>query len=151
MLCLVTGTVIRGSSSLPAPNNPTDQWNTLAHLQKQFESSVLDLDSSFMWPPVASDQGNLIRHDGDGAFIISSDGVRLLLDPELLPQNTQQVGWSLVNDYPVSLELAGVILLMAMFGAAVLARRSIELTDQEKRAAMSAHDAKISNERGTDS
>jgi hypothetical protein len=104
-----------------------------------------------MWPPVASDQGNLIRHDGDGAFIISSDGVRLLLDPELLPQNTQQVGWSLVNDYPVSLELAGVILLMAMFGAAVLARRSIELTDQEKRAAMSAHDAKISNERGTDS
>ena len=151
MLCLVTGTVMRGSSSLPTPNNPMDQWNTLAHLQKQFESSVLDLDPSFMWPPVASDEGAQIRHDGDGAFIISSEGVRLQLTDDMLPQNTQQVGWSLVNDYPVSLELAGVILLMAMFGAAVLARRSIELADQEKQAAMAAHDAKIANEGGTDS
>ena len=73
------------------------------------------------------------------------------LTDDMLPQNTQQVGWSLVNDYPVSLELAGVILLMAMFGAAVLARRSIELTDLEKQAAMVAHDAKITNEGGTDS
>ena len=40
---------------------------------------------------------------------------------------------------------------MAMFGAAVLARRSIELADQEKQAAMVAHDAKIANEVGTDS
>jgi len=48
-------------------------------------------------------------------------------------------------------ERDGYVVVPAMFGAAVLARRSIELTDQEKRAAMSAHDAKISNERGTDS
>lgn len=151
MLCLVTGTVISGTSSLPTPNSQSDQWNTLAHLSRQFESSVLGLDSSFLWPPVASDEGDLIRHDGDGAFIISSEGVRLQLTDDMLPQNTQQVGWSLVNDYPVSLELAGVILLMAMFGAAVLARRSIELTDQEKQAAMAAHDAKSNGDGGTDS
>ena len=56
-----------------------------------------------------------------------------MLPDHLLPRNTQQVGWSLVNDFPVSLELAGVILLMAMFGAAILARRAIELGEQEKR------------------
>ena len=36
----------------------------------------------------------------------------------------------------MNLELAGVILLMAMFGAAVLARRAIELGEREKRAAI---------------
>lgn len=148
MLCLVTGTVMRGSDSLPVPNNPNDQWTTLEHLSKQFESSVHTLDPSFPWPPVASEEGELIRHDGDGAFIISSDGVRLQLDVSMMPRNTQQVGWSLVNDYPVSLELAGVILLMAMFGAAVLARRAIELTEQEKRAAMASHDATSSEGEG---
>ena len=58
------------------------------------------------------------------------------LDSSVLPTNTQSVGWSLVNDFPVSLELAGVILLMAMLGAAVLARRAIELGEREKRAAL---------------
>ena len=38
-------------------------------------------------------------------------------------------------DFPVSLELAGVILLMAMWGAVVLARRQIELGEDERREA----------------
>ena len=38
-----------------------------------------------------------------------------------------------MSDFPVSLELAGVILLMAMFGAVVLARRQIELGEDEIR------------------
>jgi len=146
MLCLVTGSVMSGSSSLPQPNNANAQWTTLEHLPKQFEASVEALDPSFHWPPVASDEGPLIRHDGDGAFIISGEGVRLQLNTDMLPRNTQQVGWTLVNDYPVSLELAGVILLMAMFGAAVLARRAIELTDREKRAVLTAHDSTSSSE-----
>ena len=49
------------------------------------------------------------------------------------PSNTRVVGLSLVADFPVSLELAGVILLMAMFGAVVLARRQIELGEEEAR------------------
>jgi len=53
----------------------------------------------------------------------------------VLPQNIESVGWALVHTFPVSLELAGVILLMAMFGAVVLARKQIELSEDEKRAA----------------
>jgi len=45
------------------------------------------------------------------------------------------VGMRLVASFPISLELAGVILLMAMFGAVVLARRQIELGEDERRAA----------------
>ena len=53
----------------------------------------------------------------------------------LLPENIETVGWALVHTFPVSLELAGVILLMAMFGAVVLARKQIELSEDEKRVA----------------
>jgi NADH-quinone oxidoreductase subunit J len=133
LLCLISGTVIGGTSSLPTQGVQQSQWSTLEHLSKQFESSVMELDASFAWPPVDSPSGNKIRHDGIEAFIVSSDGTTLVLPTSLLPTNTQQVGWSLVNDFPVSLELAGVILLMAMFGAAILARRAIELGEQEKR------------------
>ena len=75
----------------------------------------------------------MIRHEGDESYIVSSEGKTLVLPDELLPRNTQQVGWSLVNEFPVSLELAGVILLMAMFGAAILARRAIEIGEREKQ------------------
>ena len=49
--------------------------------------------------------------------------------------NVQMVGMDLVAKYPASLELAGVVLLMAMFGAVVLARRQIELGEDERRKA----------------
>jgi hypothetical protein len=80
----------------------------------------------------------------DGAFIVSQEGEVLLLDKTMLPTNTQMVGWSLVNDFPVTIELAGVILLMAMFGAAVLARRAIELSEREKRVAILGQDTEDS-------
>ena len=40
--------------------------------------------------------------------------------------------------FPASLELAGVILLMAMFGAVVLARRQVEHAEQELAEAIGA-------------
>ena len=52
-----------------------------------------------------------------------------------LPANTRLVGMKLVASFPISLELAGVILLMAMYGAVVLARRQIELGEDERREA----------------
>ena len=57
------------------------------------------------------------------------------VDPAAAVSNVQVVGLDLVAKYPASLELAGVILLMAMFGAVVLARRQIELGEDERRKA----------------
>ncbi len=48
-------------------------------------------------------------------------------------ENIELVGLALVGDFPVSLELAGVILLLAMYGAVVLARRSIEMSQGVSR------------------
>ena len=150
LLCLISGTIIGGTSSLPPQGDANSQWLTLEQLPKQFESSVMELDPSFAWPPIHSPQGSAFHHDGDLTFIISSDGTQLELPEDELPRNTQQVGWSLVNDFPVSLELAGVILLMAMFGAAILARRAIELGEQEKKQILSGseRDTSDAGERG---
>jgi hypothetical protein len=57
------------------------------------------------------------------------------LGPDALPSNGQSLGHALVASFPVSLELAGVILLMALFGAVVLARRQMLMAEDERRAA----------------
>lgn len=64
---------------------------------------------------------------------LDAEVVRETLAEELTPQNIESVGLALVAKFPVSLELAGVILLLAMFGAVVLARKQIELSESEKR------------------
>ncbi|MDX2116235.1 MAG: NADH-quinone oxidoreductase subunit J [Planctomycetota bacterium] len=59
----------------------------------------------------------------------------LALPEELRAENIDGVGFTLVGEHPMALELAGVILLMAMVGAVVLARKQIEIGEQEKAAA----------------
>lgn len=46
--------------------------------------------------------------------------------------NLDRLGWNLLNDHPMTIEIAGVILLMAMLGATVLARKHVELEEELK-------------------
>jgi len=48
--------------------------------------------------------------------------------------NLDRLGYNLMHDHPMTIEIAGVILLMAMLGATVLARKHIELEDDLKAA-----------------
>ena len=47
--------------------------------------------------------------------------------------NPEGVGWELIKAHPGAIEIAGVILLMAMLGATVLARKQIQLDEDAKR------------------
>jgi NADH-quinone oxidoreductase subunit J len=89
---------------------------------------------------VARPSGTVLRSDGDNATaeVRFADGSTkvLRLTPDAQPSNSQSLGWALVAKFPVSLELAGVILLMAMFGAVVLARKQIEIADDDRRTAV---------------
>jgi NADH-quinone oxidoreductase subunit J len=78
-----------------------------------------------------------VANDAGSVRIVNADGAQttLALAESMLPNNVQAVGLDLVAKFPVSLELAGVILLMAMFGAVVLARKQIELGEDEVREA----------------
>jgi NADH-quinone oxidoreductase subunit J len=70
------------------------------------------------------------------AFLKVGDSVRPVeLDASRAPDNTKALGHALVAEFPVSLELAGVILLMALFGAVVLARRQMDMAEDQRRAA----------------
>lgn len=72
--------------------------------------------------------------------------VLLALPRDLRPDNVESVGYSLVGEHPMGLEIAGVVLLMAMLGAVVLARKQIDLTEDAKRAA--AHTLTAAGPRG---
>lgn len=54
---------------------------------------------------------------------------------DLRISNVEGVGFALLGDHPGAIEVAGVVLLMAMLGAVVLARKKVELDDREKLAA----------------
>lgn len=61
--------------------------------------------------------------------------VTLRLPASLAVDNIDGIGFALIAEHPMALELAGVILLMAMLGAVVLARKQIEHGEEEKAAA----------------
>lgn len=61
--------------------------------------------------------------------------VSLALPESVQTTNIDEIGWALIAEHPMALELAGVILLMAMLGAVVLARKQIELGEAEKEQA----------------
>ncbi len=50
------------------------------------------------------------------------------------PYNVENVGFNLLGEHPGSIEIAGVILLMAMLGAVVLSRKQVELDEEAKKA-----------------
>lgn len=69
---------------------------------------------------------NALEATPAGATVVAS------LPESVEPTNAEGVGYDLIAAHPTALELAGVILLMAMIGAVVLARKQIELTEDEK-------------------
>jgi len=66
-------------------------------------------------------------------------GERLVMLPEnVRPTNTEGLAFNLLGDYPGTIEIAGVILLMAMVGAVVLARKFAQIDEEAKSAAAAA-------------
>jgi hypothetical protein len=127
----------------PLAEVESERWKVLDGLPRQLDETVASL--------LVSEDGKTpeftVERDDDGRAIRMADGVAKVdvlvgddtrtveLPLTALPTNTQLVGWALVAVFPVSLEIAGVILLMAMFGAVVLARRQIDLSEDEVRVA----------------
>jgi NADH-quinone oxidoreductase subunit J len=137
MLALLSDLIFNGVAELPpAPTAAQvrhDAWQRLGLLPDRLEAAarreIPEMDRL--------DAAGLRVEDGDAFVPVYTDSADVpqivRLPDEAMPENIEQVGLALVGDFPVSLELAGVILLMALFGAVVLARRVIEMAEQEKR------------------
>lgn len=145
MLALLTNMAFNSAGQVPAAKSLMDSnllaWAALEQMPKRFEERVLAIDSEFVFPAQKDEAGHTIHMDGEVAYVLSTVGEagevprRVDLPETAMPENVQLVGWALVHEYPASLEVAGIILLLAMFGAVVLAQRQLELSDEEKRIA----------------
>ncbi|MDI1290322.1 MAG: NADH-quinone oxidoreductase subunit J [bacterium] len=51
---------------------------------------------------------------------------------EMAVKNIEGLGFNLLRDHPGTIEIAGVILLMAMLGAVVLSRKQVQLDEDAK-------------------
>jgi NADH-quinone oxidoreductase subunit J len=144
LLAVLSNMIVIGAETMPAPSTAVraneQAWLELEQMPARLQTEVRRAYPQFDWPPDRNPDGSFIAVAEGRAYVTghlegSSQTQRFELPPEAMPENIQRVGWALVAKFPASLELAGVILLMAMVGAVVLARRQIELGEDEKRLA----------------
>lgn len=152
LLALLTRTVMDGVGEAVPAATPTEAriaaWERLeampGRLEDFIERSPEAGDDAATRTLFRGDDGRPVvesASDGLAATVLvqgrgGGDPVAIELPRSLRPENVQLVGLDLVAKFPASLEIAGVILLMAMFGAVLLARRQIEIGEDEKRQAV---------------
>lgn len=130
MLGVLTTMVFRGLEKLPVPP-PARPDAILAQMPRKVEATL---------------RGAGMLKEGERARV-SEDGTRVVVtgkdkDPreiaraqwpaDLRAKNSELVGFNLLRDHPGTIEIAGVILLMAMLGAVVLSRKQVQLDDEAK-------------------
>ncbi len=107
-----------------------------AKLMDKDESIARDADGAYQLDlfPYAGGPGTVTIAYGEGRTrVLSTDHPDWPKDLRLT--NVEGVAFALLRDHPGSIEVAGVVLLMAMLGAVVLARKKVELDEQAKLAA----------------
>jgi NADH-quinone oxidoreductase subunit J len=96
------------------------------------EPSAIDTGGAFAKPSADDAPAPRAEAKSDGR---NTTQVRVNLPADASVENVELVGFALVAKHPMALELAGIILLMAMLGAVVLARKQAEMGEDEKAAA----------------
>lgn len=151
---LLTSAMFRGLGSLPEPTvGPrTAESAVLTHLPGKIDKVLARnglLDGG--WRVARDHQTGLAQIDPEARTIKlelidgkDAHGEPLVIAtrtltseqwPESLrADNLDRLGLSLLNDHPMLIEIAGIILLMAMLGATVLARKHLELEEDLKAA-----------------
>jgi NADH-quinone oxidoreductase subunit J len=151
---VATLTTIMATGATRLPERPAGNPDTvlLAQLPKKVEKALLAAkDPGNPGKPLLL-EGERLAVTASGGYAIdpvnrtatvvkaadpSGDGpTRVVpLPADLEVYNVEGVAFTLLNGHPGSIEIAGVILLMAMLGAVVLARKKIEIEERAKAAA----------------
>lgn len=136
LLAVLTTMLFSGATTLSPSQFATNDTEVMASMPKRVEkvlrrADVIDADE------IVLEEGGVVQLDMDerSAIVIDDQGTtrEIVWDADVLsPSNTEQIGFSLLRDHPGAIEIAGVILLMAMLGAVVLARKKVEMDDAAK-------------------
>ncbi len=135
LLAVLSVMLFRGVEQLPAPA-PVSSEALLAHMPRKVDN-VLRQNNLLNEGEKARFVGG---EAGSGPVIQVEDaqGQVRVLPPEEWPSelhvsNIEMLGFNLLRDHPGTIEIAGVILLMAMLGAVVLSRKQVQLDEEVKR------------------
>ena len=140
LVAVLTGMLFAGSSKLEPRNAGVSPDALLQQLPRRVEDQLKDAGLiSYDERLVVVEGKHQIDVEGRRAMVSGPDGQRWVDFPEGLGvQNVEALGFNLLNAHPGSIEIAGVILLMAMLGAVVLSRRQVEI-DEEAKASQARH------------
>jgi NADH-quinone oxidoreductase subunit J len=152
LVAALTTILARGAGHLAAPDVHGDpNAALLAQLPKKVENALgAARDPRDPSRPLLQD-GERLAQNAKGEYVIDEvnrtatvvkptgpgrDGPTRLVELPggLEVTNTEGVAFTLLNGHPGSIEIAGVILLMAMLGAVVLARKKVEIDEQRMKA-----------------
>lgn len=144
LVAVLTGMLFAGSMKLEPRNAGVSADALLAQLPRRVEDGLKDAGLIERKESLAVLDGKYqIDIEGRRALVVGAGGgeggERWVAFPENLSvQNVEALGFNLLNAHPGSIEIAGVILLMAMLGAVVLSRRQVEI-DEEAKARQARH------------
>ncbi|MBS0196278.1 MAG: NADH-quinone oxidoreductase subunit J [Planctomycetes bacterium] len=136
LLAVLTTMMFKGVGELPAPQ-VKDPDAILAAMPRRIEStlreeglmpkgSTLKVDAQTGDAVVDWKHRTVTTIDGGGAPTVVS------LPDDLKATNADHLGFNLLRDHPGTIEIAGVILLMAMLGAVVLSRKQVQIDEEAK-------------------
>jgi len=136
LLAVLTTMLFGGVRSLTPPQ-PTDPDALLAQMPRKVDRvlrnhGLMQAHESLEIGAAGLDlsSGVLVVTDESGA---RREVQRAVWPEELAARNVEALGFTLLRDHPGSIEIAGVILLMAMLGAVVLSRKQVQIDEDAKR------------------
>ncbi len=140
LMGLISTMLFNGIASLRAPADFHPD-SVLANLPRRVDTALRAADLIGPDERVLRDAGAGVLDVRARTITVVNDatGVTRTIPRDRWPEglgatNLDRLGWNLLNDHPMTIEMAGVILLMAMLGATVLARKQVEHDESLKAA-----------------
>lgn len=135
LLAMLSTLIFKGLGSMPKPG-AIEPIALLADMPRKVERALrqeklIDADSKLS----LNAQGRATLDLGARtATVVDASGTQrqVALPEQLRVSNPERVGWALLRDHPGTIEIAGVILLMAMLGAVVLSRKQVQFDEEAK-------------------
>jgi len=132
LLAVLTTMVFRGFGQLPVPA-AEEPDALLAQMPRKVERALLSDGSMKPGDRLHPDaRGNAIINWENRTVEVDGSKTAVALPRSLRVTNPDRVGFNLLRDHPGTIEIAGVILLMAMLGAVVLSRKQVQIDEEAK-------------------
>jgi NADH-quinone oxidoreductase subunit J len=137
-LAVLTNMMFKGTGELQQPA-PRLANQALLDMPRKVEHALQNHGVISDTDHVVIDADHRARIDlasGDISVVDAAGTVRIIprsqWPEDLAALNVENLGFNLLNDHPGTIEIAGVILLMAMLGSVVLSRKQVQIDEDAK-------------------